>query len=226
MRLQLLSCLSFFLFSAAVAQDSDCDCSQTVTIQRFTVNDSSPETLDTITEAMSEFKAAHSDEIDAAFFGVVPDTNPIIAEQAFLWRSPADSSLDVAEPFLRFSTTGELNGSATAILPNKTSVYMSFRAPVTETIFQNIVPGSDLERLEAVSAYLSVNIRSYKDGNGSSIGWEYNGTRRIVLGGWATLTASDEWLAGVDNVTATVYGVLDTTIVNMDPLYKPLVEID
>ncbi|KAJ8081420.1 hypothetical protein PM082_007262 [Marasmius tenuissimus] len=149
-----------------------------------------------------------------------------VAYLCLVWRSPADSSLDVAEPFLRFSTTGELNGSATAILPNKTSVYMSFRAPVTETIFQNIVPGSDLERLEAVSAYLSVNIRSYKDGYGSSIGWEYNGTRRIVLGGWATLTASDEWLAGVDNVTATVYGVLDTTIVNMDPLYKPLVEID
>ncbi|KAK1221806.1 hypothetical protein PQX77_015385 [Marasmius sp. AFHP31] len=225
MRLQLLSCLSFFFLTAA-AQDVDCDCSQTVTIQRFLVKDSHPETLDEITEAMSEFKAAHSDEIDAAFFGVVPDTSPVVAEQAFLWHSPADSSLDVAGPFLRFSTTGELNNSATAILPNKTSVYEAFRAPVTETIIQNIVPGSDLELLEAVSAYLSVNIRFYKDGYGSSIGWEYNGTRRIVLDGWATLTASDEWFEGLRNVSAAVYGVLDTTIVNMDPLYKPLTEID
>ncbi|KAL0572945.1 hypothetical protein V5O48_009017 [Marasmius crinis-equi] len=164
------------------------DCSQTVTLQRFEFENPSPESIQNLTAAMSCFKADHSDNVIGAFLGVIHGAESTLAEQIFLWNSPNGSSLDVATLFLPFSATKTLNVSATAVLPNVTSVYASLRAPVTETIIQDIIPGSDRDILEAVSAYLAVNIRFDENGYGSSIGWELDGPRRIVLNGWATMT--------------------------------------
>ncbi|KAL0564845.1 hypothetical protein V5O48_017189, partial [Marasmius crinis-equi] len=197
----------FWLSLLLTAVAGDQDCSQTMTLQRFELENPSPENIQDLADTMSWFKASHSDKVIGAFLGVIPGAETTLAEQIFLWNSSNDSSLDVASTFIPYSATKALNVSATAILPNKTSVYAALRAPVTETIIQELNPGSDREVLEACSAYLAVNMRFYKDGYGSSIGWEMNGPRRMVLNGWAAMTTADEWMASLDNTTGVVFGV-------------------
>ncbi|KAL0570006.1 hypothetical protein V5O48_011953 [Marasmius crinis-equi] len=193
-----------------------------VTIQRFPI--SNPEVGD-LGDAMSHFKANHTDKIKDVFLGVI-EGSPLLAEQIFVWHSPEDSKMDFATPFLPFSTTGALNVSATGLLQNETTINNSLHAPITETIVQDVAPGVDLKEFQAVSDALCVKIWGYSGATGCSIGYEYDGDRRVVLIGWQSKEAIANWLPSADNETLALFDQVKKSVVGtIMPIDKQIVQL-
>ncbi|KAL0567765.1 hypothetical protein V5O48_014229 [Marasmius crinis-equi] len=197
-----------------------------VTIQRFPIKH--PELSGKLTalgKAMSSFKANHTDKIRDAYLGTIEGT-PFLAEQIFVWHSPEDSKMDYTTPFLPYSTTGALNVSATGLLKNETDIYRSLNGPITETVIQTVQPGVDYDEFQAVSDALCASIWGYSGATGCSIGYEYEGIRRVVLVGWTDREVIYEWEPTADNETVALYDQVKKNVVGtIMPIDKEVVRL-
>ncbi|KAF9257276.1 hypothetical protein L218DRAFT_949307 [Marasmius fiardii PR-910] len=204
---------------------------QAVTIQRFPLKQVSGQTesdvLQDLNGAMSKFKASSGMKIEHLYLGLVSG-DPSVAEQIFLWKSPADaSSLDITKPFAQFSSTGTFNHS-TAVLNDEPTLLRALNSPITETILADIlteVPTSDIER--DIST-LVADVRNKGFGVGGSHGIQVVGNTRtiVVVNGWESQQAVNDWIASQDaDISAVFERFRQSFVGELTPLFKNLVEI-
>ncbi|KAL0575928.1 hypothetical protein V5O48_006038 [Marasmius crinis-equi] len=198
---------------------------QSITIQSFPVKpDNAAQKL---ADAMSAFKASNSDKIESAFLGMISSDAGSVAEQIFLWNDLG--YLDVTQPFLQFSSSPSKVNVSTATVNNKTSLYDALHAPLTETIIHEIAPEVDVDDFARTLNDISENIRSSPpNGYGSTSGfYEKEGKRYlVVVNGWGSPEAAENWLANLDEATAAAFQKLLASLAGPpQPTFKHVVEI-
>ncbi|KAL0564847.1 hypothetical protein V5O48_017191 [Marasmius crinis-equi] len=226
----MLFLVSLFIAAFALPRATVSVDTQPITIQSFPLRDSSQSSVQELANAMSKFKASTGGKIENAFLGLI-SSDVAVAEQIFLWSASADSEqFDITHPFLPFSTSDTQVNISTATVSNKTSLHDALHSPITETIVQELVPGVDLNDLGQILNYLSGNIRITPGGYASTAGFdeEDGKTRVVVVNGWESVEAANNWVANQDNATSTQFHRFWATLVGGEPTptWKHVVEVD
>ncbi|KAL0059173.1 hypothetical protein AAF712_014096 [Marasmius tenuissimus] len=197
---------------------------KSVAIQSFSLKTSSePEDgVQKLAKAMSQFKASSEGKIERAFLGKISDS---VVEQIFLLNSP----IDTAKPFLPFTTPPEQLAVSTVVPSNHASLSDSLYAPLTETIVQDLVPGTDLDVLSKGLESLGESIRSWSGGYGSAYGFvqQEGKTKIVVVNGWENHDRGSEWLANLNEVNAAYFQALVASLGgSVEPTFKHITEIE
>ncbi|KAK1222018.1 hypothetical protein PQX77_015160 [Marasmius sp. AFHP31] len=197
---------------------------KSVAVQKFPLKTSSEseDGFQELTKAMSQFKASSEGKVERAFLGKISDS---VVEQIFLLNTP----INTAEPFLPFTSSPKQLTVSTVVPSNFTSLSDSLYAPLTETIVQDLVPGTDLDALSKGLESLGDSIRSWPGGYGSAFGFvqQEGKTKIVVVNGWENHERGTEWLANLNEVNAAYFQDLATSLGGSpEPTFNHVTEVE